>query len=81
MASGYYPLDAKYEYGGGKALSDLADQLKGLLDGRGDNALSLPAVWDGNTPEDAAQDGGYETYLWLAHELIERCLKRPKGDK
>lgn len=77
MASGYYPLDAKHD-DGGKAIAELADKLKWLLDERGEHGSSpLPAAWDNTQYDNASSDGGYETYLYLALELIERCIKRP----
>jgi hypothetical protein len=80
MASGYYPLDAKYDEGG-RALADVADRLTFLLKERGDYGKSpLPAAWDNDQYDNAASDGGYETYLYLALELIERCIKRPKQE-
>ena len=76
MASGYYPLDTRYE--DGKALAEVADKLKWLLNERGEYGESpLPAAWDNGQYDNAATDGGYETYLFLALELIERCIKRP----
>lgn len=72
MAAGYYPLDPRYD--GGKALKKIADDLRELLDNRG------AAAWDNDQHDNASSDGGYETYLYLALELIERCLEKPKSE-
>ncbi len=77
MASGNYPLSAEYDEGG-KALATLADRLKWLLDNSGGyGASSLPSASDNDQYDNAASDGHYEAYLYLALELIERCIKRP----
>lgn len=74
MASGYYPLS--WSDKGGAALIEISDRLKALLGNRGDYG-DLPASWDNDQYDNASSDGGYETYLSLAAELIERCVKRP----
>jgi hypothetical protein len=67
MAGGYYPMDTAHE---GKRLAEVADNLKELL------TRSGLSDTDDSQFDNAASDGGYVAYLWLAHELIERCLKR-----
>lgn len=80
MASGYYPLDAKYDEGG-IAIAKLADDLRTMLMDRGQFGSSpLPAAWDNDQYDNAASDGGYEQYLFLALELIERCINRPPAE-
>ena len=74
MASGYYPLDPRYD--GGKALKKIADELRDLLVNRGDDG-PLPAAYNNNDPENAASDGHYEGGLFLALKLIEDCLETP----
>ena len=81
MASGFFPLSRTYsDYG--KALAKIADDLRALSSRRGDqySRAGLPAAWENDQTDNAASDGGYETYLDLALELIERCLEpKPKA--
>lgn len=78
MASGHYPL--RRQHGAGAILAKIAGDLDALLKTEGDDMHAnvpncLPSPSDGNTPEDAASDGGCRTKLYLALELIERCLE------
>lgn len=78
MGSGYYPLSANAT--GGREIADVADSLRLLISTRGFNGGGpLPAAFDNDEFDNAATDGGYEQYLELALELIERCINRPAG--
>lgn len=82
MASGHYPLNRSR--GAGAVLEKIRADLEALLATEGADAYAnvpncLPDPADGNTPEDAAQDGGCRSKLYLALELIERCLE-PRGE-
>ncbi len=79
MASGYYPLPRNSD--GGAALLDVADKLRRLLDSRGFNGGgALPAAWENTESDNAATDGGYEARLYLALELIEDAVERPRSE-
>jgi hypothetical protein len=76
MGSGYYPLERRS--GAGRKLSKLSAELKDLLASRqpyGDPDC-LPSAYDNDQYDNAASDGGYEAYLELASELIDRCLQK-----
>jgi hypothetical protein len=78
MASGHYPL--RRNGGAGAILAKIAGDLDALLKTEGDDMYAnipncLPSPSDGNTPEDAADDGSCRGKLYLALELIERCLE------
>jgi hypothetical protein len=76
MGSGYYPLQQRF--GAGRKLAKISRGLKALLGSRdpyGD-ADCLPCAYDNDQYDNAAMDGGYETYLHLASELIDRCLEK-----
>jgi hypothetical protein len=79
MGSGYYPL--RRREGAGRILSRINRELKALLSSRGDDMHAnvpdcLPSAYDNDQYDNAASDGGYETYLELASELIGRCLEK-----
>lgn len=75
MGSGYYPINERYD--GGKELAEVADKLKWLINERGEYGNGpLPSAYENDQYDNAASDGGYETYLELALELIERCIQR-----
>lgn len=74
MASGYYPLDPETDHGGA-ILRRIANELKELLDHRGGWGL-LPSADENVEYDNAASDGRYEQCLYIALELIERCLKQ-----
>lgn len=76
MAAGYYPLDPREP--GGAALKKIADDLRELLHKRGEHGI-LPAAYDNDQYDNAAFDGQYEGYLFLAAELIERCIEKIAG--
>lgn len=67
MASGYFPLDGRYE--SGKDLLEIADKLSEI---RSDLMQSVSLNC---TPEDAAYDGGYLERLAIAEDYIRYCLK------
>lgn len=79
MGSGYYPLRQRDD--AGRKLAKLSKDLKALLATRGGDHHAnvpgcLPASWGNDQTDNAATDGGYETYLELASELIDRCLEK-----
>lgn len=79
MGSGYYPL--KQRFGAGRKLAKISKELKALLATRGEDRYAnvpdyLPCADDNDQYDNAARDGGYETYLELASELIARCLEK-----
>lgn len=79
MGSGYYPL--RQRDGAGRKLAKLSKELKALLASRGEDQYAnvpdcLPSPYENDQTDNAASDGGYETYLELASELIDRCLER-----
>lgn len=76
MGSGYYPL--RQRDGAGRKLAAISKQLKALLASRDPygNDECLPSAYDNDQYDNAASDGGYETYLELASELIGRCLAK-----
>lgn len=76
MGSGYYPLERDRD--SGAKLAAIESDLHRLINSRGDNH-GLPAAWDNDQYDNAASDGGYETYLELALELIGRCLTPKKA--
>lgn len=67
MSSGYFPLDKNYSKGA--ELASIKDQLEAIRVSYHD------AICQDLTPEDAASDGGYLTYLSLAEELIQKCIR------
>lgn len=81
MGSGYYPLERRH--GAGRKLSQISRDLRTLLATRGDDRYAnvpdcLPSADENDQYDNAASDGGYETYLELASELIDRCLEKAK---
>ena len=81
MGSGYYPLERRS--GAGRRLSKINAELRALLNSQGDDRYAnvpdcLPSPDDNDQYDNAASDGGYVTYLYLARELIERCLEKAK---
>ena len=79
MGSGYYPLQQRH--GAGRKLAALSKDLKALLASRGEDQYAnvpdcLPSAYDNDQYDNAASDGGYETYLELASDLIARCLEK-----
>lgn len=76
MGSGYYPLEQRH--GAGRRLAAISKDLKELLASRDpySSGDALPSAYDNDQYDNAASDGGYETYLELASELIERCLEK-----
>lgn len=77
MGSGYYPLEQRS--GAGRKLAQLSKDLKALLGSQGDDRYAnvpdcLPDPNENDQTDNAASDGGYVANLYLASELIERCL-------
>jgi hypothetical protein len=67
MGSGFYPLQRISE--SGKELIEIRNKLRQFIDKDGNQSFYNDQI------DNAASDGGYETYLHLALELIERCLE------
>jgi hypothetical protein len=76
MSGGFYPFSRTFSPTG-KRLAQIADDLRKLLDTRGEDFTrdAMPAAWQNDQTDNAAQDGGYEGGLYLALELIERCVE------
>lgn len=75
MASGYYPLETRFDPCG-KKLAKIVDDLRVLYESRYSSDYGLPSACSNDQPDNAASDGQYEAYIGLSLELLERCIKR-----
>lgn len=78
MSSGYYPFSEADDHPGIQKLVTVRDALKDIIETRGGYSRDdLPAASNNDAPEDAAADGAYEAYLFLALENINKCFAKP----